>query len=78
MSVYLGEDVKLDLNNSEWINKPSAQLITSDSVVITTEPETDFWQRSYYGFRNDNAPALLFDSSDNWRATRRISTACKL
>ena len=69
------KNVKLDLNNGEWINEPSAQLITSNSVVITTEPETDFWQRSYYGFRNDNAPALLFDSSDNFTLTVKAQFA---
>ena len=31
----------------------------NDSVItITTAPHTDLWQRTYYHFRNDNAPLL--------------------
>lgn len=29
-----------------------------------TESGTDFWQRTYYGFQNDNAPALLLQTSE--------------
>ena len=28
-------------------------------VIITTDPGSDFWQRTYYGFQNDNAHVLL-------------------
>ena len=28
---------------------------------MTTEPGTDLWQRTYYHFRNDNAPALQLE-----------------
>lgn len=61
--------MKIDLANGRWINKPDYCQIGSDSVEIITEPGTDFWQRSYYGFRNDNAPALLFDSDQNFTFT---------
>ena len=46
-----------------------AQINSDRSVSITTDPNTDFWQRSYYGFRNDNAPALLFESEINFTFT---------
>jgi len=61
--------MKLDLTSGRWINKPDCCQIGSDSVEIITEPGTDFWQRSYYGFRNDNAPALLFESDQNFTFT---------
>lgn len=61
--------MKLNLNDGRWINEPSTYQIENDSIVITTEPATDFWQRSYYGFRNDNAPALLFNRHDNFTLT---------
>lgn len=32
--------------------------ITGDRIEIITEPHTDLWQRTYYHFRNDNAPLL--------------------
>jgi len=61
--------MELDPLAGKWINRPSQCHVTEKTVVIETEPETDFWQRSYYGFRNDNAPALLFDSNDNFTLT---------
>lgn len=43
-----------------WINKPKKFIISKEKIIITTEEKTDFWQRTHYGFRNDNAPAFLF------------------
>jgi len=60
-----------DFTNGKWIHKPKKFELTRDSVSITTEPETDFWQRSYYGFRNDNAPALQIESDQNFTFTAK-------
>ncbi len=50
----LGKDkeliVNLELNNGRWINEPTSCQVTNSKVVINSDPETDFWQRSYYGF----------------------------
>jgi len=35
-------------------------------ITITTDPETDYWQRTYYGFRNDNAPTLLMKTKEHY------------
>ena len=32
--------------------------ISENRIEIVTEPHTDLWQRTYYHFRNDNAPLL--------------------
>lgn len=45
----------------KWINEPTNYTITEDKIVITTEPNTDLWQRTFYGFRNDNAPGLFME-----------------
>ena len=63
----------VDFTKGRWIHEPEAHNVTPESVTITTEPATDFWQRSYYGFRNDNAPALLLDSQDNFTFTSKVS-----
>jgi regulation of enolase protein 1 (concanavalin A-like superfamily) len=49
-----------------WFNPPSAVVYTPDSdgadggsIEVTTDPETDFWQRSHYGFQRDNGHCLL-------------------
>jgi regulation of enolase protein 1 (concanavalin A-like superfamily) len=55
--------------NGKWLSQPKMSVVTEDAIRITTEPGTDFWQRSYYGFRNDNAPAFLFESDCNFTFT---------
>jgi len=63
----------IDFTKGEWIFEPKQHNVTPELVSITTEPETDFWQRSYYGFRNDNAPALQLESGGNFTFTTKVS-----
>jgi len=63
----------MDLSTAKWLNRPKLYKITDQSVKITTEPNTDLWQRSYYGFRNDNAPMLLLESGVNFSFTVKAS-----
>ncbi|MEM7801768.1 MAG: DUF1349 domain-containing protein [Chloroflexota bacterium] len=63
----------MDLISAEWLNQPQAFEVTDNLVKIVTEPNTDFWQRSYYGFRNDNAPALLNQSAKNFTFTAKAT-----
>ncbi|EGQ8494554.1 DUF1349 domain-containing protein [Vibrio cholerae] len=67
--------VMVNFTAGKWISEPKVSEVTSEFVSITTEPKTDFWQRSYYGFRNENAPALLIDSKDNFTFTAKVSFA---
>ncbi len=62
----------MNMKSGVWINEPKQYCIGADWAEITTEPETDFWQRSYYGFRNDNAPAYLFESGRNFTFTVQV------
>jgi regulation of enolase protein 1 (concanavalin A-like superfamily) len=64
--------MQMDFSRGEWINQPRKHKISSDFVEIVTKPQTDFWQRSYYGFRNDNAPALLLRSNENFTFTTQV------
>lgn len=56
--------MKFDTKDMKWIHEPKAYEITKDRIVIQTDPFTDFWQRTYYGFQNDNAPALLYETGE--------------
>ena len=58
-----------DLTEGRWLFEPKHHAISAAKVQIVTEPHTDFWQRTYYGFRNDNAPSLLFDTTHNFTFT---------
>jgi len=63
----------VDFTNGKWIFEPKFSEVSIDSVSITTEPNTDLWQRSYYGFRNDNAPALQIESEENFTFTAKAN-----
>ncbi|KAA3655709.1 MAG: DUF1349 domain-containing protein [Chloroflexi bacterium] len=65
--------MNIDFSAASWMNKPNKFDITENTVTITTDPNTDFWQRTFYGFRNDNAPALLLESSQNFTFTVRTT-----
>ena len=65
--------MNIDFTTAKWINQAKTFEITTQLVKITTEPNTDLWQRSYYGFRHDNAPALLIESGNNFTFTVRVT-----
>ncbi len=49
--------------NLYWIKELENYEITDDKVTIISKPCTDLWQRTYYGFQNDNAHFLCFPAS---------------
>ena len=53
-----------DVEKARWRCAPQRYELSPERVAITTEPGTDLWQRTYYGFRNDNAPALLLTTDE--------------
>lgn len=61
-----------DNKEAFWINEPKEYEISKDSIVIKTEPNTDLWQRTFYGFRHDNAPAYMIKTSDNFTFTTKV------
>ena len=59
-------DLKFDISKLNWINKPEKFEITGRKITFTTEPQTDFWQRTFYGFSNDNGHAQTLPVSENF------------
>ena len=58
--------MKINTKNMKWTRVPKQYRITEDEIEIITEPHTDLWQRTYYHFRNDNAPVLQVETSDKF------------
>jgi uncharacterized protein len=54
----------MDLSKFHWIYPPKHFELGLDELNLQTDPDTDFWQRTYYGFRHDNAPAFLLPVSE--------------
>lgn len=56
----------MDLTQLKWTREPESYEITESEVRITTRPHTDLWQRTYYHFRNDNAPVLQMETDEKY------------
>lgn len=56
--------MKFDTNKLSWLNKPEEFSIDADRITITTEAETDLWQRTFYNGQADNAPMLLMNTDE--------------
>ncbi len=56
----------MDLTRFFWQREPKAYTIHDGTVTITTLPHTDLWQRTYYHFRNDNAPVFQMEIQDSF------------
>ena len=59
--------MELDFNKDfKWTREPSEFSISDDRITVTTQPHTDLWQRTYYHFRNDNAPVLQTETEEKY------------
>ena len=55
-----------DINKLFWTREPAGYSISSEKIEIITKPRTDLWQRTYYHFRNDNAPVLQMKTEEKY------------
>ncbi|WP_311408636.1 DUF1349 domain-containing protein [Liquorilactobacillus uvarum] len=51
------------MKNYIWINKPNEFEENEETLKIKTQQNTDMWQKTHYGFSNNNAPMYLTSSS---------------
>ena len=56
----------LNIENFEWTRQPKSCTIEGDSIEVVTRSGTDLWQRTYYHFRNDNAPVFQMETEENF------------
>lgn len=57
---------KINMDAFQWTREPAGYEIKEDTIAITTAPHTDLWQRTYYHFRNDNAPVLQIQTKEQY------------
>ena len=55
-----------DINKFKWIRQPESCTIKGDTIEVVTKPHTDLWQRTYYHFRNDNAPVFQMEIEEKY------------
>ena len=56
----------MNLEALKWTRQPKNFIIGPDRIEITTAPHTDLWQKTYYHFRNDNAPVLQTETEEKY------------
>ena len=68
---------KMALSDFFWLNQPSNFSVENDRLTIVTDPETDYWQSTYYGFRNDNGPAFIKEIEGDFSFTVKTEFEAK-
>ena len=56
----------MDFTRFQWTREPAGCKIEKDRIEIITKPYTDLWQRTYYHFRNDNAPVFQMETDEKY------------
>lgn len=62
----LKDNGSLNLSDFQWTREPESCTIKDNTIEIVTKPKTDLWQRTYYHFRNDNAPVLQVSTREKF------------
>ena len=57
---------RVDPASFGWTREPAGFSAQDGTVSIKTAPRTDLWQRTYYHFRNDNAPVLQMGTQEKY------------
>ncbi len=57
---------KFDVKDFVWTREPEKYILSGDKIEVITKPHTDLWQRTYYHFRNDNAPVLQMTTNEKY------------
>ena len=58
--------MQFDRTALRWTREPLHWEMDDTAIRITTTPHTDLWQRTYYHFRNDNAPVLQMTTDEQY------------
>ena len=66
VAAIISGDATLDINSFKWTREPKSFSIENGLIEVVTNPGTDLWQRTYYHFRNDNAPVFQMTTSEKY------------
>ena len=56
----------MNMQAFRWTREPDSFTVSGDQVEVITKPHTDLWQRTYYHFRNDNAPVFQMETEEKF------------
>ena len=58
--------MEISIADFTWTREPAGFSVSDEKVEIITKPHTDLWQRTYYHFRNDNAPVFQMETEEKY------------
>lgn len=61
-------------NNLKWYSPPREWEINKETarLIVRTAKETDYWQKTHYGFEVDNGHFLYMELEGNFRLTTKV------
>lgn len=60
---------------AHWINPPPSSEQDGETLTVTTGKETDFWNRTFYGFRHGNGHLLATPVTGDFSLTISFSAS---
>ncbi|MEM7045803.1 MAG: DUF1349 domain-containing protein, partial [Pseudomonadota bacterium] len=61
------------LGDGTWLNPPPSWSIDGGQLTATTGEKTDFWQKTFYGFKRDDGHFLGVDAPKAFTASVHVS-----
>ncbi|RWZ54456.1 DUF1349 domain-containing protein [Halobacillus fulvus] len=58
----------------QWYCEPERWKVDDRRLVMETDKETDFWQKTHYGFQADNGHFLFAEVEGNFRMTTKVTS----
>ena len=58
--------MRFSIHDFAWNREPGPFSVSEGRVEVVTKPHTDLWQRTYYHFRNDNAPVFQMETEEKY------------
>lgn len=56
----------------KWLNPPQQQSVQAHQVQMRTDPNTDFWRETHYGFTRDSGHFLYHETAGDFSAQLKI------
>lgn len=67
------EEFGAELNSDlHWFCPPTQWCLADGSLVINSDAKTDYWQRTHYGFQNDNGHFLFAEVMGDFVMSTRV------
>ncbi|CAD8044947.1 unnamed protein product [Paramecium primaurelia] len=64
--------------NWQWLNEPKDWKNQNDKITIVTEPNTDYWSKTHYGFIRYDAPTYVTKVKGDFVFTCKVNFSSKV